>query len=281
VLLELCHAQTELGPSACGSTALSSGTAGACAWRSLNATSAIDGLVLQLLPSLPGSACLPADLGAVLATYLQMTAPESCYDVPEGSSCPAPRCFYDDHGDHGHCMPDWQFVSSQLSDGAASPAAFAAAAQAVSFTCNPESNWLDSHDTRPSRLNSRDVCTAVGGGATLQREQLAAMAVEARVPGVSGALLASSPPKLAPTSPQPPQPSPALAPSPSQRPSTIDAAQPLLLPPPLASPKPPPPLPSPASSRPRPEAPRPAVSAGRRCLGSAAVTPLRSHPLSV
>lgn len=113
LLLEGCDARGVAGGrSTCEATA-----DGACTWRSFgrsDAASPIWPLLSQLLRSTSTTAtsssderCVPASLETVIQPYLDMTAPEACYDIADVPTCfaAAPRCFYEDHDSHGHCMP--------------------------------------------------------------------------------------------------------------------------------------------------------------------------------
>ncbi len=111
LLLEGCDARGAAG----GRTTCEAPSAnGACVWRSFAPSSSLWALLSQLLradtnsanPS-PDERCVPTSLEAVLQPYLEMTAPEACYDIYDVPTCLASglRCFYEDHDSHGHCMP--------------------------------------------------------------------------------------------------------------------------------------------------------------------------------
>ncbi|KXZ45940.1 hypothetical protein GPECTOR_49g524 [Gonium pectorale] len=224
LLLELCDARgASGGMEACAAIPV-------CTWRRLNSSamgaaassttpaSLLGSLLTQLLrnstysgPSdVSAERCVPANLEAVISPYLVATAPEACTSVYDYTAClaAAPRCFWEDHFDHAHCMPDWQFVRGRWSW----PSALAQAAEQASFLCNPESNWLDSHDARAPRL-SQAACMAVARSAPPQQQvqftvdpavfsRLMAKAVAVGILSATEVTAAGSPPLL----PSPPQP---------------------------------------------------------------------------
>lgn len=110
--------------------------------------------------------CMPVDLEALLVPYVRLIEAERCGDQLDVETCSKdPRCLFEDHDSHSHCMVDYLYNAKLLTaeDDSVAPAVLPLpeAALEVQHICNPESFWLDSHNDRPSPLNE-EYCSREG-----------------------------------------------------------------------------------------------------------------------